>query len=70
MVHLSREKFKKSTKDKNYWKVTDHSYCTGKYRDAAHSICNLRFNVPNKSLVVSHKDSNYDHHFITKELAN
>ena len=32
--------------DKKYWKVRDHSYYTGKYRDTAHSICNLKFNVP------------------------
>ena len=37
---------------------------------AAHSICNLEFNVPNKTHVVFHNSSNYDHHFVIKELAN
>ena len=42
----------------------------GKYRGAAHSIYNLRFNVPNKIPVVFHNGSNYDYHFSIKELAN
>ena len=48
----------------------DHSHFTGKYRSAAHSICNLRFNVPNEIAVVFHNGLNYDYHFIIKELAN
>ena len=39
---------KKFAKDKNYRKVRDHCHYTGKYRSAAHSICNLKFNVPNE----------------------
>ena len=35
---------------KNYRKVRDCCYYTGKYRDAAHSICNLKYNVPKKVL--------------------
>ena len=34
----------------NYRKVGDHCHYTGKYRGAAHSICNLRFNLPNEIL--------------------
>ena len=40
--------------DKNYRKVRDFCLFTGKYRGAAHSICNLRFNVPN-SCSFSHR---------------
>ena len=36
----------------------------------AHSICNLRFNMPNNIFVVFPNESNYDYHFIIKELAN
>ena len=36
----------------------------------AHSICNLEFNVPNEIPVVFHRGSNYDYHFIIKELVN
>ena len=35
-----------------------------------HSICNLKFNVPNEIPVVFHNGSNYDYHFIVKKLAN
>ena len=43
---------------------------TGTYRGAEHSICNLRFNVPNEISVVFYNLSNYDYHLIIKELAN
>ena len=35
-----------------------------------HSICKLRFNVPNQVPVVFYNRSNYDYHLIIKELAN
>ena len=35
---------KKVTNDKNYQKVRVHCHFRGKYRGAAHNICNLRFN--------------------------
>ena len=60
---------KKFAKGKNYRKVRDHCHYTGKYRGAAHSICNLKFNVPNEIPVVFYNGSNYDYHFIIKELA-
>ena len=31
--------------DQNYWKDCDHYHYTGKLKDAAHSICNLRYRV-------------------------
>ena len=31
---------------KKYFKVKDHCHCTGKYRGAAHNICNLRYKIP------------------------
>ena len=65
-----RRILKKLSKSINYWKVRDHCHYTGKYRGAAHSICNLKFNVPNEILVVFHKVSNFDYRFIIKELAN
>ena len=55
---------------KNYQKVRNHCHFTGKYRGAAHSICKLRFNVPNEIPVVFDNGSSYDYHFIIKELAN
>ena len=43
---------KKFAKDKNYQNVRDSCHSTGKYRDAAYSICNLKLNVPKEILVV------------------
>ena len=55
---------------KKYRKVRDHYHFTSKYRGAAHSICNLRYNVPKETPVVFHNGSNYDDQFIVNELAN
>ena len=57
-----------SKKFKNYKKVRDHCRYTGKYRGAAHSICNLQYKTTKKIPVVFHNDSNYDWHLIIKEL--
>ena len=35
-----------------------------------HSICTLKFNVPNEMPVVFRNGSNYDYDFIIKKLAN
>ena len=42
---------------------------TGKFRGAAHSICNLNYKVPQVISVKIHNGSTYDYHFIIKELA-
>ena len=55
--------------DKKQLKVRDHCHYTGKYRGAAHNICNLRYKVPKEIPVVFHNGSTYDYHFIIKELA-
>ena len=60
----------KVAKDENYRKVRDHYHFIDKYRGAAYSICNLRFNVSLEIPVVFKNRSNCDYHFIIKELAN
>ena len=50
-------------------KVRYHCHYTGKYRGAAHSICNLRYKIPKEISVVFHNGSTYDYHFIIKQLA-
>ena len=50
-------------------KVRDRFHYTGKYRGAGHSICNSKFNMSDEISVVFHDVSNYDYHFIIKELA-
>ena len=54
-------------KDKKYCKVTDAG---GKrwVRGAAHSICNLKYSVPKRTLIVFHEGFNYDRNFIIKKL--
>ena len=41
---------------------------TGKFREAAHSICNLCYKVPKKIPILIHNRSTYDDHFIIKKL--
>ena len=50
-------------------KVRDHCHDTGKYRGAAHSICNLNYKIPKEIPVVFHNGSTYDYYFIIKQLA-
>ena len=52
---------------KNY-KVRDHCHYIGKYRGAAHNICNLRYKTPTEIPIIFHNGSTYDYHFIIKEL--
>ena len=66
ICYICKKEFDKS--DKKHHKVRDHSHYTGKYRGAAHNICNLRYKVPKEIPVVYHKGSTYDYHFIIKEL--
>ena len=55
-------------KIKNYRKDSDHRNYTGEFRGDAHSICNLKYNLPKKIPIVSQNGCNYDYHFIKKEL--
>ena len=64
MLHLRKKILKKFSKCITYLKVRDQCHYTGKYRDAAHSICNSKFNVPNESPLLFHNGSNYDYHFL------
>ena len=47
----------------------NHCHYTREYRGAAHSICNLKYSVPNKIIIVFHNGSNNGYLFIIKELA-
>ena len=40
--------------DKKHHKVKDHCHYTGKYRGAAHNICNLRYRIPKEIPMVLH----------------
>ena len=53
---------------KKHYKIREHCHYTGKYRGAAHNICNLRYKIPKEIPAVFHNASTYDYHFIIKEL--
>ena len=71
--HICQQEFcydKNEKKEfKIYQKVIDHCFYTGKFRGAAHSICNLKYNVPLEIPVKNDNGSAYDYHFIIKKLA-
>ena len=67
ICYIWKKEFNNNDDKKNY-KVRDHCHYTGKYRGAAHNICNLRYKVPNEIPLVFHNGSTYDYHFIIKEL--
>ena len=69
------EQFKQAT---NCWicgkllnlddRVRDHCHYTGRYRGAAHNICNLKYGKPNNISVFFHNLTGYDSHLFIKKL--
>ena len=55
--------------DKKYCKFRGHCHYTEEYRCVTHSIFNLKYSVPKKLFIVFDSGSNYDFHFVIKELA-
>ena len=56
--------------NKKYYKVRYHCHYTGKFRGAAHNVCNLRYKTPKKKITaVFHNGFTYDYHFINNQLA-
>ena len=50
-------------------KVRHHCHFTGNYGGAAHNNCSMNYKISKNIAVVFHNGSNYDYHFIIKELA-
>ena len=53
--YIWKEKFCTDKNDKNYInkkKVKDHCHYTGKFREAAHSKCNLDYKVPKEIPII------------------
>ena len=69
VCYIFNEEFSTDDDNKKYHKVRSHCHYTGKYRGAAHNICNVRYKTPKVILVVFHNGSTYDYHFIIKESA-
>ena len=66
ICYICKKEF--SNNEKKNYKVRDHCHYTGKYRGAAHNICNLRYKVPKEIPIVFHNGSIYEYHFIIKEF--
>ena len=68
------ERFNKETKwwickgDFNDDKVRDHCHFTGRYREAAHNTCNLKYGKPDFTPITFHNLGRYDSHLFIKEL--
>ena len=73
VCYICKKEFSTDEDDKDalklYHKIKDHCHYTGKFRGAAHSICNLRCKAPKEIPVVFHYGSTYDYHFIIEQLA-
>ena len=73
VYHVCKKEFfydeNKENEFKLYSKVRDHCHYTGKFRGAAHSICNLSDKTPKEIPAVIHNSSKYECHFIIKELS-
>ena len=51
-------------------KVADHCHLTGKFRGAAHELCNLQARVPKFTPVFMHNLDGYDSHLFIKNAGN
>ena len=66
VCHICRDELKDNHKKGH--KVRDHCHFTGKFRGAAHNVCNLKFRVVKKIPVFFHNLAGYDSHLIFKSL--
>ena len=71
LCHICEENIFMNKDDENYKKrkkLKDHCHCTGKFRCAAHSECNLNYKVQKDIPIITYNAS-YDTHFIINQLA-
>ena len=55
--HICKKQLEGKYKIKNHRNVKDHCHFTG----AAHSICDLKYSIPEEIPVVFHNELNYDY---------
>ena len=58
ICYICKKEF--DTNDEKYYKVRDHCHYTGKFRRAAHNICNLRYKISKEIPAVFHNGSTYN----------
>ena len=51
-------------------RVSDHCRLSGKFRGAAHEVCNLKFKILKFFAVIFHNLSGYDSHLLIKTVGN
>ena len=68
VCYICKKRFSTDDDDgnKKFHNVRYHCHYTGKYRGAAHNICNLRYKTPKEIPVVFDNGSTYNYHFISK----
>ena len=69
VCYICKKEFSTRDDNKKYHKIRDHFHYRGKFRGAAHSICNLVYKIPEEIPIVFHYSSTYDYHFIINQLA-
>ena len=68
ICHICERGIPKEGDDPRFKKVRDHCHLTGKFRGAAHSMCNLKYRLPKFYPVIFHNLSGYDSHLFIKNL--
>ena len=68
ICHICERGIPKEGDDPRFKKVRDHCHLTGKFRGAAHSMCNLKYRLPKFFPVIFHNLSGYDSHLFIKNL--
>ena len=69
--HICEGNFCMDEDDENYKnrkRFKDNCHYSGKFRGVAHSICNLRYKVPD-NIPITIQNADYDTHFIINQLA-
>ena len=65
-IKLQNENIKKE--NDNNMKVLDHDHYNGKYRGAAHKVCNLQYKLTKDIPVIFHNFKGYDCHLLVSEV--
>lgn len=69
ICHICKKPFDNSEQEKDP-RVRDHCHLLGKFRGAAHSSCNLQFQITRTIPVVAHNMAGYDSHLLIKQLGD